>query len=366
MIQTTPLTDTVELPPPTNPTTWSHIKDVICRGNLDDLYRDPACELAYRTWSKPVKAEWGSLERFIRVVRLEWDDVSPSGTGKQVDEKVAKEGSSAGSGNAFFEDMEDEWHVKMIPNHWPYNIPLGCRHWCVWSRKPITHISQLPSATSQHTPSANGQTASASAPAQANGHVIPGSPESLPSSSSSLSSFSQPSSSSTSTSTSTSTPDSNSKLALAPHARAVPWPFPDMSREEQEELYAAVSHDGIRALVLPEEDVAAGPGVCAPVTGEYVLEFFRQRLHHATKLRRRTAPEEEEEEEDTEEELAARAADATMAYFSQHCYSFVLKTFPPEQGWRSVLFCNPPHLRTVPGLDHWHIMSLAPDAPSVE
>ncbi|CAD6887819.1 unnamed protein product [Tilletia controversa] len=74
----------------------------------------------------------------------------------------------------------------MIPNHWPYNIPLKCRHWCVWSRKPITHIAQLPSAPDnpdgpvQHTSSTNGH-----GHAQANERVAPSSLESLPSSSSS-------------------------------------------------------------------------------------------------------------------------------------------------------------------------------------
>ncbi|CAD6950832.1 unnamed protein product [Tilletia controversa] len=354
------LTDTVELPPPKEPATWQHIKHVICRGNLDDLYRDPVCELAYRAWSKPVKAQWGSLERFIRVERLHWDETHSS---------------PSSAGNAFFEDIDDEWLVKMIPNHWPYNIPLKCRHWCVWSRKPITHIAQLPSAPDspggpvQHTPSTNGH-GHVPAAAQANGRVAPSSPESLPSSSS----YSSSSSSSSQSPSQPSAPNgssssSSSKLAHAPHARPVPWPFPHMSRKEQEDLYAAVSHDGIRALVLPDEDArGAAP---EPVTGEYVLEFFRSRPHHAARL---VAPSPSQHVAGTEpktgaeaEAMAARAADATMAYFSQHCHSFVLKTFPPKQGWRSVLFCNPPHLRTVPGLDHWHIMSLAPDAPpSVE
>jgi len=356
-----PFLETVELPPPENPTTWAHIKDVICRGNLDDLYRDPACERAYRAWSKPVKAEWGSLERFIRVKRLHWNDSQQPTVAVVASAADASNGSAHQAGsrgpNAFFEDLDDESQVKMIPNHWPYNIPIGCRHWCVWSRKPITHISQLPD---QH----SGDGASSIA----NGSVAPGSPE--------VTAKRKEHNCSDAIHL-----NDGAKLASAPHAQPVSWPFPAMSRADQEELYAAVSHDGIRALVLPNVDLRAGPSVAAPVTGEYVLDFFRRRpdLAHSVDTAAALPPSLSipaslsfgsakeggalvDEAEAPLEAAATRAADATMAYFSQHCFSFVLKTFPPKQGWRSVLFCNPPHLRTVPGLDHWHIMALAPEA----
>ncbi|KAK0521575.1 hypothetical protein OC835_006846 [Tilletia horrida] len=366
------LSDTIELPPPEHPTTWAHIKDVICRGNLDDLYRDPACERAYRAWSKPVKAEWGSLERFIRVVRLEWDDpLAPPDEQHKKGNGNGSASSAAAARNGFFEDLDDEWLVKMIPNHWPYNIPLGCRHWCVWSRKPITHISQLPERADEPDEPEKPVNGDTQGHARANGRVAPGSPDSIQDA--------QPATTSSSSASSSSSSASSSKLASAAHAKPVPWPFPAMTRAEQEELYAAVSHDGIRALVLPDEDVRAGPSVAAPVTGEYTLEYFRARPHFADQL---PAPPSASQDDGSDSDTAAAAtaatssllsqtspleaaatlaADATMAYFAQHCHSFVLKTFPPAQGWRSVLFCNPPHLRTVPGLDHWHIMSLAPE-----
>ncbi|KAK0542277.1 hypothetical protein OC846_006784 [Tilletia horrida] len=360
-------TDTVPLPPPANPPTWAHIQKVICSGNLDDLYRDPACESAYRAWSGPVKKEWGSLERFIRVVRLEWDDPVLAAAANQqngasatpAQNGVTSNDSSGSSSvkNGFFEDLEDEWKVKMIPNHWPYNMPPGCKHWCVWSRRPITHISQLPVSTSPTATAFSSSSSSTSPHSTANGRVAPASPPT-------------PSDTDGFAATSAARADSSQLSPTAP----VPWPFPHMTRAEQEQLYAAVSRDGIRALIPPGSFTERGL-TPAPVTGEYVLDFFRSNPQLAAPdqiLLSNNNNDSQSGALDTmvggeqvvaEAPLEARAiqaANATMAYFSQHCVQCVLRMFPPEQGWDCILFCNPPHLRTVPGLDHWHIMSLDP------
>ena len=33
----------------------------------------------------------------------------------------------------------DEEKYAVLPNDWPYNVPYGVRHYCVWSRLPIAH-----------------------------------------------------------------------------------------------------------------------------------------------------------------------------------------------------------------------------------
>ncbi|CAD6917724.1 unnamed protein product [Tilletia laevis] len=63
------LTGTVELPPPEEPATWEHIKHVETSTTFTatPFVTSPTAHVA---WYQPVKAQWGSLGRFIRVERL--------------------------------------------------------------------------------------------------------------------------------------------------------------------------------------------------------------------------------------------------------------------------------------------------------
>ncbi|PWN51473.1 hypothetical protein IE53DRAFT_313880 [Violaceomyces palustris] len=55
--------------------TWDSILQVITKGDLDQLNRHPRCEEEYRLWSPSIRREWGCLENYIRVIRLGWGGV---------------------------------------------------------------------------------------------------------------------------------------------------------------------------------------------------------------------------------------------------------------------------------------------------
>lgn len=101
--------------------TWPQIQQTITNGDLNMLYRNDECEARYAEWAKPIRKKYGSLETYIRQVRLQWDD--------------AGEGTSTNSAR-FFDDeavlAKDPSLVRCIPNDWPYGIPEGCGHYVIW------------------------------------------------------------------------------------------------------------------------------------------------------------------------------------------------------------------------------------------
>ncbi|KAI3482210.1 hypothetical protein L1887_55181 [Cichorium endivia] len=167
--------------------TWQYVVDVLSHGDLDQLFRDPVCDTAYRAFAPAARAKYDGLENYIRHVRLGWpteertgpappnmldrpqkDPTSilssgtstPSGSGVQTPngtllpreavketwpEKVLPHPNRAGIVlRHFVADAESDTEsslVKTIPNDWPYGIPAGSSHWVVWSKLPILHPS---------------------------------------------------------------------------------------------------------------------------------------------------------------------------------------------------------------------------------
>lgn len=51
---------------------WQYICDTLSHGDLDELQRHKSCDDAYRAWAPSVKSQYGGLENYIRQTRLGW------------------------------------------------------------------------------------------------------------------------------------------------------------------------------------------------------------------------------------------------------------------------------------------------------
>ena len=52
--------------------TWSYVIRILSHGDLDQLFRDPTCDTAYRAFAPSVRAQHNGIENYIRTVRLGW------------------------------------------------------------------------------------------------------------------------------------------------------------------------------------------------------------------------------------------------------------------------------------------------------
>lgn len=305
-------------PYPTSPSrfmSWQYIIDVLSHGDLDQLCRDPVCDTAYRSFAPGVRAQYDGIENYIRQVRLGWPAEKTVNTGPNMLDRPQKDpllilsqlsssGSPSGSGVSTpngtklpLEAVKETWPekilphptqpgivlrhfvadadadaeggqslVKTIPNDWPYGIPAGCTHWCVWSKLPILHPSLF------------------------------------------------------------STPDT---------------PFPESLREE---LYNCVTGDGIRGFAgftpsSPTNPIYQWNAATIPeILGSYSQAKLAQ-LNQTGK---------EPEEVQLTKELVSQA----HSWASRHVTRYIIKTWPEEK-FETAWFCNPPELRTVPGLSHF-------------
>ncbi len=182
-----------DAPPKPDPfMSWAYVVQTLSHGDLDQLFRDPVCDTAYRAYAGPVRAQYGGLENYIRQIRLGWPAEAHTGpVGPNMLDRPAKDLSAIMAGSAsgvstpngtklpmeavketwpekvlphprqkgivlrhFVSDAEvtpqqEAWGdgkvedslVKVIPNDWPYGIPAGSTHWVVWSKLPILHPS---------------------------------------------------------------------------------------------------------------------------------------------------------------------------------------------------------------------------------
>lgn len=217
---------------------WQEICQIIATGDLGDLYRNQACEDAYRTWREPIKKYYGSLEEYVRQHRLEWQDSGP--------------GAESTPGLEFF---RPEWgldRVKCIPNDWPYGIPGDCGHYVVWSKSPMLHPLLF---QSDDTPFDAG---------------------------------------------------------------------------ERAEIYEAVVEDGVRGLT--------GNPSGLHVLGMNTVKILKDKPSVAVGQK--------------DDDAASSKAERAHWWAGRHVRAYVLKRWPEDQ-WETAWFCNPPHLRTVPGLSHF-------------
>ncbi|SPO29391.1 uncharacterized protein UTRI_04880_B [Ustilago trichophora] len=296
-------------PSPTGPSpfmTWTYIISVLSHGDLDQLFRDPVCDTAYRAFAPSVRAQHNGIENYIRTVRLGWaaetqtgplgpnmldrpqKDLSsilasntnsgvstPNGTRLPVEavketwpEKVLPHPSRAGIVlRHFVADAQEPGEygdglVKTIPNDWPYGVPAGSSHWVVWSKLPILHPSLFETSDT---------------------------------------------------------------------------PFDE---EVRGELYNCVTGDGIRGFTGFTPHSPTNPtyqwqnGEIAEILGSY----SQSKLAEEPKGRNKTLT----------RELIAKA----HSWAARHVTEYIEKTWSTEK-FQTAWFCNPPNLRTVPGLSHF-------------
>lgn len=302
--------------------TWEYVIRVLSHGDLDQLFRDPVCDAAYRAFAPSVRAQYDGLENYIRTVRLGWPAEQHTGpVGPNMLDRPAKDplsilggaasGVSTPNGTRLpVEAVKETWPekvlphplhtgivlrhfvhdagrdgdggeslVKTIPNDWPYGIPAGSTHWVVWSKLPILHPSLF------------------------------------------------------------STPDT---------------PFDEPLREE---LYNCVTGDGIRGFTgfIPRDHPThpswlLGARVVETLGSYSQSKLAQQEQHGAGKAM-----------------LSNQLISQAHAWASRHVTRYIEAQWPTDRlvtAW----FCNPPNLRTVPGLSHFHVIvrerAATPDAGS--
>ncbi|KAJ1034817.1 hypothetical protein NDA13_001071 [Ustilago tritici] len=311
-------------PSPSSPSrfmSWQYIIDVLSHGDLDQLFRDPTCDTAYRAFAHGVRAQFDGIENYIRHVRLGWSVEKGGVTGPNMLDRPQKDplsilsqlSSLSGSGVSTpngtrlpVEAVKETWPekvvphptqpgivlrhfvsdadidgeageslVKTIPNDWPYGIPTGSTHWVVWSKLPILHPSLF------------------------------------------------------------STPDT---------------PFPEPLREE---LYNCVTGDGIRGFTgfiptSPTNPTCNWGGRQIPeILGSYSQAKLAEQYQTQGLAGRLTR-----------EEISK-----AHNWASKHVTEYIKKVWPEEK-FETAWFCNPPLLRTVPGLSHFHVVVREKDAAS--
>lgn len=290
--------------------TWSYIISILSHGDLDQLFRDPICDSAYRSYAPVVREQYDGIENYIRQVRLGWPVEKPTNTGPNMLNRPQKDPSSilypSGSGvntpngtRLPLEVIKETWPekilphpskpgivlrhfvsdadkvgpggeslIKTIPNDWPYGIPAESSHWCVWSKLPILHRSLFSTADT---------------------------------------------------------------------------PFPEHLREE---LYNCVTGDGIRGFTgfIPSSNT----NPTYSFKGEEIPEVFGS--YSQAKLAQRTK--QSEQLGQAERGLTREMVSQAHNWASRQVIQYIKKLWPEEK-FETAWFCNPPALRTVPGLSHF-------------
>ena len=286
---------------------WDYVVQVLSHGDLDQLFRDPVCDTAYRAFAPSARATYNGIENYIRTVRLGWPAEEHTGPlGPNMLDRPQKNplsilGSASGvstpNGTRLpVEAVKETWPekvlphpvhrgivlrhfvadadrdgeggeslVKTIPNDWPYGIPAGCSHWVVWSKLPILHPSLFSTADT---------------------------------------------------------------------------PFDTGVREE---LYNCVTGDGIRGFTgfTPTSDSSPTYKWQGKTIPEVLGSYSQSKLAELAETQRG------DETGLTKEKIAQ-----AHAWASRHVIQYIEKTWPTDK-FQTAWFCNPPNLRTVPGLSHF-------------
>ncbi|OCF33737.1 hypothetical protein I316_04449 [Kwoniella heveanensis BCC8398] len=156
--------------------TWGELKQTIVDGRLENLMRNKEMQARYNSWTKGIKERFGSTEKYLTQSRLPFPrssdphteptydpdalDGGPSSpkarsrpplpdssNSPKIDARHAQQSRQSGPrpGTDYLsydaEEGFDESKYAVLNNDWPYNIPPGVRHFCVWSRVPIAHPS---------------------------------------------------------------------------------------------------------------------------------------------------------------------------------------------------------------------------------
>lgn len=290
--------------------TWPYVTRVLSHGDLDQLFRDPVCDTAYRAFAPGARAKYNGIENYIRTVRLGWPAEELTGpVGPNMLDRPAKDPLSIlGSASGFstpngtrlpLEAVKETWPervlrhplhkgvvlrhfvddadqdgqageslVKVIPNDWPYGIPAGSTHWVVWSKLPILHPSLFSTADT---------------------------------------------------------------------------PFDESIREE---LYNCVTGDGIRGFTgfIPEGPTYPS-AKCQTQIPEILGSYSQSKLNEQQR----------QPDADVKLGLSKQLISQAHAWASRYVNHYIQHTWPTET-FVTAWFCNPPALRTVPGLSHFHVI----------
>ncbi|CAG7846092.1 SubName: Full=Related to prenylcysteine oxidase {ECO:0000313/EMBL:CCA66843.1} [Serendipita indica DSM 11827] len=121
--------------------TFPQLKGFIESGDLGLLKRHPDLQTRYNTWCAAVKEEYGTLGMdYLVRVRLGWaEDVKPKPTFAS-----ATNSASATPNPLVFRADLPEGYIKVIPNDWPYSVPLDVSHFVIWSRVPAISPANIP------------------------------------------------------------------------------------------------------------------------------------------------------------------------------------------------------------------------------
>ncbi|ODN85100.1 hypothetical protein L202_00923 [Cryptococcus amylolentus CBS 6039] len=140
--------------------TWGELKEIIRSGDLGQLMRNKEMQWKYDQWSAGMKAKFGSTEKYLTNTRLPFPKQSsdPIGLAAHTARLNLSTPSVSGTstprsvGFASLDSRGEEepeylkWTGELdpekyavLPNDWPYCVPYGVRHFCVWSRIPIGH-----------------------------------------------------------------------------------------------------------------------------------------------------------------------------------------------------------------------------------
>ncbi|KAG8751743.1 hypothetical protein FRC14_007635 [Serendipita sp. 396] len=123
--------------------TFPQLKGFIESGDLGLLKRHPDFQKRYNTWCDAVKEEYGTLVEYLLHVRLGWaEDVKPKPTYAN---SATPSATATPNPMVFRADLPEEY-IKVIPNDWPYSVPLDVSHFVIWSRVPAISSANIPLA----------------------------------------------------------------------------------------------------------------------------------------------------------------------------------------------------------------------------
>ncbi|OCF53979.1 hypothetical protein L486_08536 [Kwoniella mangroviensis CBS 10435] len=153
--------------------TWGELKEVIVSGQLEKLMRNKEMQVRYNIWMNGIREKYGStgdfestsrialnayprntrsgsiclceltlyihgIENYLKQGRLPFPQSAaeptyePNGSSSSIPHDYL----TYDAGKGF-----DESKYAVLTNDWPYNVPYGVRHLCVWSKLPIAHRS---------------------------------------------------------------------------------------------------------------------------------------------------------------------------------------------------------------------------------
>ncbi|WVQ69614.1 uncharacterized protein L199_007834 [Kwoniella botswanensis] len=118
--------------------TWGELKEVIVNGQLEKLMRNKEMQVRYNRWMNGIREKYGSTENYLKQGRLPFPHsaAEPTYDSNGISSSIPHDYLTYDAEKGF-----DGSKYAVLTNDWPYNVPYGVRHLCVWSKLPIAHKS---------------------------------------------------------------------------------------------------------------------------------------------------------------------------------------------------------------------------------